>query len=88
MANFTYFESTDEIFQKFDNYEIWPCTIVGKDSSDNFVFETCDFYNLNIVIWCVYGHFYIGGLECVSDHGTLEEAEGFKKTLPVPKRQL
>lgn len=85
MAKFIYFESTDVIFQKFDNYEIWPCIVVGKDSSDNFIYETCDFGNPDIAIWCVYGHFYTGGIDCISDHDTLKEAEEFENTLPVLK---
>jgi hypothetical protein len=83
MAKFVYFESTDKIFQKFENYEIWPCRIVGKDNLGNPIYETCDFDDLDIAIWCVYGHFYIGGLECISDHNTLEEAEEFERALPA-----
>ena len=82
MAKFIYFESTDDVFRKFDNYEIWPCTIVGKDSSDNFIYETCDFDDSDIAIWCVYGHLQTGGLECISDHETYEEAKEFMEALP------
>jgi hypothetical protein len=86
MAKFIYFQSTDKIFHKFQNYEIWPCTIVGKDGSDNLIYETCDFDDPNIAIWCVYGHliggFIEGGLECISNHDTLKEAEEFMETLP------
>ena len=57
MAKFIYFKPTDKIFQKFENYEIWPCTIVGKDILGNPIYETCDFDNPDIAIWCVYGHF-------------------------------
>lgn len=83
MAKFIYFESNGEIFQKFDNYEIWPCSIVGKDKAGDFIYETCGFDDPDIAIWCVYGHFRTGGLECVSDHDTLKDAEEFEKTLPV-----
>jgi len=85
MAKFIYFEPTDEIFHQFENYEIWPCTVVGKNNLGDFIYETCDFDGPDIAIWCVYGHFQIGGLECISDHHTLEEAEEFKRTLPILK---
>lgn len=82
MARFIYFKPSDEIFLKFENYEIWPCTIVGRSISGEPIYETCGFDDLEIAIWCVYGHFFTGGLECISDHDTLEEAEEFQKTLP------
>jgi len=85
MGQVVYFNSSDEIFHKFENYEIWPCTIVGKNNSSDLIYETCNFDDLDIAIWCVYGHFHIGGLECISDHETLEEAEEFERTLPVLK---
>jgi len=83
MAKFIYFESTNEIFRQFENYEIWPCTIVEKNNSGNFIYETCDFDDPDIAIWCVYGHLQTGGLECISDHKTLKEAERFERTLPI-----
>ena len=86
MSQVVYFDSSDEIFHKFENYEIWPCAIVGKDNSGDLIYETCDFDDSDIAIWCVYGHFYIGGLECISDHETLEEAEEFETTLTVLKK--
>jgi len=85
MAKFIYFESKDEIFKKFDNYEIHPCAIVGKNELGDFIYEACDFDDPDIAIWCVYGHFCTGGLECISDHDTLKDAEEFEKTLPVLK---
>ena len=83
MGQITYFEPIDEIFQKFENYEIWPCVVVGKNSLGSLIYETCNFDDLDIAIWCVYGHFSTGGLECMSDHDTLEEAEEFEMTLPI-----
>jgi hypothetical protein len=83
MAKFIYFNPTDDIFHKFENYEIWPCVIVGESSSGDLIYETCGFEDLDIAIWSVYGHFYTGGLECISDHDTLEEAEDFQKALPI-----
>jgi hypothetical protein len=83
MGQITYLESTDKIFHRFENYEIWPCAIVGKSNSGDLIYETCNFDDLDIAIWCVYGHFYTGGIECISDHDTLKEAEEFERTLPI-----
>lgn len=83
MPKYIYFESTDKIFQKFDNYEIMPCILLGQDDSGNNVYESCNADDPDIAIWCIYGHFQTGGLECISDHDTYIEAEEFKKTLPV-----
>ena len=82
MSQVVYFDSSDEIFHKFENYEIWPCAIVRKDNSGDLIYETCDFDDSDIAIWCVYGHFYIGGLECISDHETYDEAIEFMETFP------
>jgi hypothetical protein len=83
MTKIVYFESTNEIFQKFDNYEIWPCALVGQTNSGNLIYETCDVNDLDIAIWCVYGHLRTGGLECISDHEIYGEAKDFMKTLPT-----
>ena len=85
MANVIYFEPTDKIFQKFENYEIWSCLIAEKANSTHIIYETCDFDDPDIAIWCVYGHFLTGGLECISDHNTLGEAEEFERALPILK---
>jgi hypothetical protein len=85
MGQITYFKSTDKIFQKFENYEIWPCAIVEKNILGDLIYETCNFDDRDVAIWCVYGHFSTGGLECISDHDSLEEAEEFEKALPVLK---
>lgn len=82
MPKAIYFESTHEIFREFENYEIMPCLIVGTTDSGESIYETCDFDHPRIAIWCVYGHFHIGGPDCISDHNTLEEAEEFMETLP------
>jgi hypothetical protein len=83
MAKVIYFDATDKIFEEFNNYEIHPCLIVEKLNSGEIIYETCDFDHLDIAIWCVYGHFWHGGLECISDHDSLEEADKFEKTLPI-----
>lgn len=81
MPIFIYFEAADEIFQKFDNYEIWPCVLLSQDGLGND-YESCNVDSPNIAIWCVYGHFQTGGLECISDHETYHDAKEFMETLP------
>jgi len=87
MAKYIYFEPTDEIFARFENYEISPCLVVGISESGEIIYEACDFDHPNIAIWSVYGHFLIGGRECISDHDTLRDAEEFEKSLPILKQQ-
>lgn len=82
MAKFIYFESMDKIFQEFDNYEIWPCTLVRQTDSRN-IYESCNAGDPGIALWCVYGHFRTGGLECISDHEVYDEAKEFIETLPT-----
>jgi hypothetical protein len=83
MIKHAYFRADDKIFRKFDNYEIWPCVLLGQDDTGELIYETTDVNSLDIAIWCVYGHFQTGGLECISDHDTLVDAELFLKTLPI-----
>lgn len=78
-----YFYPSNEIFGKFDGYEISPCLIVGRDDVGEIIYEACNSYDPNIVIWCVYGHFSTGGRECISDHYKLADAEVFERTLPL-----
>lgn len=80
MSKYIFFESTHEIFQNFDNYEIWPCILLNP--TDPTSFDRCDFDDPDIAFWSVYGHLKTGGLECISDHETFEEAEEFMETLP------
>lgn len=87
MAKYIYFEPINEIFQKFENYEITPCLVVGYSGIGKIIYEACDFDDPDAAIWCVYGHFEIGGRECISDHNTLKEAEEFEKILPILKSQ-
>ena len=88
MAKCVYFESTHEIFQRFDNYEISPCVLVEqKDSLP--LYEFCNVDNPEIAMWCVYGHFRTGGVECISDHYTYDEAKDFVANLPkMPLKTL
>lgn len=83
MAIFVYFQPNDVIFHKFDSYEIHPCLIVGIAESGEVIYEQCDLESQDIAIWCVYGHFITGGLECISDNLSLEEAEESLKRLPT-----
>jgi hypothetical protein len=83
MTKYIYFEPPHEIFDRLENYEVSPCRAVGYTETGEIIYEACSGGDSNIAIWCVYGHFFIGGRECVSDHDTLEEAEEFERTLPV-----
>jgi len=86
VTKYIYFESTDSIYSKFDNYEIHPCIVISADEN-GVIYEQCGFEERNIAIWCVYGHYIpsrnIGGLECLSDHDTLKEAREFFDNLPL-----
>ena len=84
MSMYIFFKPTDEIFQKFDNYEIWPCTLLNPTDPDSYV-RYGDANAVNdpeIAFWSVYGHFKTGGVECISDHETYDEAKEFMETLP------
>jgi len=81
MSKYIFFESTDEIFQKFDNYEIWPYVLLNP-TDPNGGTDRCDADDPDIAFWSVYGHFRTGGLECISDHETYDEAKVFMETLP------
>jgi hypothetical protein len=85
---YIFFESTDEIFCEFDNYEIWPCVLLDL-TNPNGCEVYVDFNGMDdpdIAFWSVYGHFKIGGLECLSDHETYEEAKEYMETLPSMSR--
>lgn len=84
MSHYIFIQPTDEIFQEFDNYEIWPCTLLNPSNPTSC--NRCDADNPDIAFWSVYGHFKTGGLDCISDHETFEEAEEFMKTLPLMPR--
>jgi hypothetical protein len=83
VTKFIYFELSHEVFDRFENYEISPCRIVGHAETGEIIYEACSDDDPNIAIWCVYGHFLIGGRECISYHAALEEAEEFERTLPI-----
>ena len=88
MPKFVYFDSDHEIFQKFDNYEISACVLVKQKDSVP-IYEFCNIDDPKIAIWCVYGHFRTGGVECISDHDTYEEAKDFVVALPkMPLKHL
>ena len=89
MSMYIFFKPTDKIFQRFDNYEIWPCVLLDPTDPDGGC-DRCDADDPDIAFWSVYGHlqsqgdgpFQKGGLECISDHETYEEAKEFMETLP------
>jgi hypothetical protein len=80
VSKYIFFGSTHEIFQRFDNYEIWPCILVNP--TDPTIFDRCEADDPNIAFWSVFGHLTEGGLECISDHETYEEAIEHMETLP------
>jgi len=81
VSKYIFFESTDEIFQRFNNYEIWPYVLLNP--TDPTRYDRCDADDPDIAFWSVYGHFQTGGLECISDHETYDEAKEFMETLPT-----
>jgi hypothetical protein len=84
MSRFMFIEITDAVFREFDNYEIWPCVLLCP--YDPTRFDRCEPDDPNIAFWSVYGHLRTGGLECISDHETFEEAYEFMQTLPLMRR--
>jgi hypothetical protein len=81
---YIFFKSTDDIFREFDNYEIWPCILLGPTDPCNYEIyvDVNGIDDPNTAFWSVYGHLQTGGLECISDHETYDEALEFLKTLP------
>jgi hypothetical protein len=55
MSYYLYFKPTDEIFQLFDNYEIYPSKLVIP--SDPTMLNRCDDDDPDIACWSVFGHF-------------------------------
>ena len=80
MSYYIFIEITDAIFCEFDNYEIWPCILLNP--YDPTGFDRCEANDPDIAFWSVYGHLRTGGLECISDHETYEEAWEYMGTLP------
>jgi hypothetical protein len=81
---YIFFKSTDDIFREFDNYEIWPCILLSSTDPCNYeIYANVNGVDdPNTAFWSVYGHLQAGGLECISDHETYDEAIEFMKTLP------
>jgi hypothetical protein len=85
---YIFFKPTEKIFQKFDNYEIWPCILLNPTDPNSYE-RYDDIDNVDdpdIAFWSVYGHLQTGGLECVSDHEIYDEAIEFMETLPPMPR--
>jgi hypothetical protein len=81
---YIFFKSTDKIFVRFDNYEIWPCVLLNPTDPNSYerYDDVDDVDDPSIAFWSVYGHLQTGGLECISDHETFDEAKEFMETLP------
>jgi hypothetical protein len=84
MSAYIFIKPTDEIFKKFDNYEIGACVLLNPSNPTRF--DRCGADNPDIAFWRVFGHLKTGGLECISDHETYEEAIEFMDTLPPMPR--
>ena len=87
MSAYIFIKQTDEIFKSFDNYEIGACVLLNP--CDPTRFDRCNDDNPDIAFWSVFGHLKTGGLECISDHETYEEAMEFMQTLPpIPRTPI
>jgi hypothetical protein len=84
MSHYEFIKTTDVVFREFDNYEIGPCALLNR--SDTTLVDRCEANDPDIAFWSVYGHLRTGGLECISDHETFEEAWDYMKTLPSMRR--
>lgn len=68
-----------ESIQKFDQIEYHPCKeFTGTDSFEKFV-EQCEPEEAEF--WSVYGHLPGGGLSCIADVDTEQEAKEFAEFL-------
>ena len=84
MSAYIFIKPTDAIFQDFNNYEVGACVLLN--SGDPTQFDRCDGNHPDITFWSVFGHLRTGGLECISDHETYEEALEFMETLQLMRR--
>lgn len=84
MSAYIFIKPTDEMFNHFDNYEMGACVLLNPTDSTRF--DRCDENHPDIAFWSVFGHLKKGGLECISDHETYEEAVEFMETLPPMPR--
>jgi len=67
-----------QIAQPFDAVEVHPCQIIEKGTEGKKdVVEQCEPEDADF--WSVYIHLVSGGLECIADCVTEQEAETFKK---------
>lgn len=67
--------------QRFDNYEIHP--VIGldkenqptKDETKIVAYDQCAEDDPDLFMWSVYGHLPEGGIECIADCASKEDAE-------------
>lgn len=90
MSAYIFIKPTDEIFQQFDNYEIWSYILLNPTDPTSFeLYDVDDPDDPDIAFWSVFGHLKTGGLECISDHETFDEAKEFMESLPpMPRTPL
>ncbi len=74
-------ETQAKLRERYDDIEMHPC--VGLDENNNVTkdhskvvgYEQCDENDPDIIVWSVYGHCKEGGIECIGDSQTKEDAE-------------
>ena len=90
MSAYIFIQPTDGIFQQFDNYEIWSYILLNPTDPTSFeLYDVDDPDDPDIAFWSVFGHLKTGGLECISDHETFDEAKEFMESLPpMPRTPL
>ncbi len=61
---------------KFDEIEVHPCKVVDEDKTNNLTvqaIEQCEPEEAEF--WSVYVHFVGGGIDCIADCDTKDEAD-------------
>lgn len=69
------------MLQRFDNYEIHPVVALDKDNRPTkdeakiVGYDQCAEDDPDLFMWSVYGHLPEGGIECIADCASKEDAE-------------
>lgn len=67
--------------QRFDNYEIHPVVALDKDNQPTkdeakiVAYDQCADDDPDLFMWSLYGHLPEGGIKCIADCSSKEEAE-------------
>ena len=65
--------------REFDALEIYPCAVIGRDSTGRDIVESCE--PKDACFWTVYRHYHTGGADDFEDFATEAEAWGFHDRL-------